>query len=189
MAIAGQANPANSENSTLLSGCIAEYLDHVEANFSTKTLEIYGLALRTFLAFAGDVSVGSVKAHTIDRFKIHRVKTVSIATVNLQLRAIRAFFNCLKCWDVIIANPCDSVRQIRGDELPPVFLSVKELQHLLQALNGHWLHPEFLGCSALTVGKNRLFIQKKIKELLSSKAAQTGRLKKGSVLTFTQYIE
>ena len=125
----------------LLSTCISEYLAHVRANFSRKTLETYALALKTFIAFAGDLPITAVNTHTIDRFKVHRVETVSIATVNLQLRAVKAFFNCLKRWEIVATNPCNAVHQIRGDERSPVFLSAEQLREFLTTLDGHWLRP------------------------------------------------
>lgn len=139
--VANRTVPTSTEDSSLLSAWISEYLAHVRANFSKKTLDIYTLALRTFRAFTGDIPIGAVKAHVIDRFKVNRIDKVSIATVNLQLRVVKAFFNCLKRWEVVATNPCDAVRQIRGDELSPVFLTTEELQHLLKALEGHWLRP------------------------------------------------
>ncbi len=141
MASIVQAAPAGIEGSPLLSSCISEYLAHVRANFSKKTLDTYGLALKTFRTFTGDIPIGAINAHVIDRFKVHRVDKVSIATVNLQLRAIKAFFNCLKRWEIVSNNPCDAVRQIRGDEISPVFLTMEELRHLLETLEGHWLRP------------------------------------------------
>jgi integrase len=129
------------EDFPLLSSCISEYLAHVRANFSRKTLDIYALALKTFIAFAGDIPVGTVNAHVIDRFKVCRIESVSIATVNLQLRVIKSFFNCLKRWEIVAMNPCDTVRQIRGNEISPVFLTTEELQHLLKTLEKHWLLP------------------------------------------------
>ena len=118
---------------------IQEYLAYVKANFSPKTHEIYRIALNHLIDFAGNVQVDELNTHLIDQYKVHRLPSVTPTTVNVETRAIRTFFNCLKRWEVVTKNPCDGVHQIRITEELPTYFGEKELARLIDGLKDEWL--------------------------------------------------
>lgn len=123
----------------MLSACIDEYLEYVETNFAERTLEIYSVSLNLFLKFTGDILVLDFSSRMIDAYKNYRAQTVSPATVNIEVRVIRAFFNRLKHWNIIEKNPCDGISDIRTEEEAPIFLEESQLQHLLESITDPWL--------------------------------------------------
>ena len=66
-------------------------------------------------------------------------RRVSPATVNIELRSIKAFFNTLKRWQIITENPCEGIRQIRITEQPPIFFTEAELKTLVDSISEPWL--------------------------------------------------
>jgi site-specific recombinase XerD len=118
---------------------VQEYLAHVKANFSPKTHEIYRIALNHLIDFTGNMQVDELNTHLIDQYKVHRLPSVTPTTVNVETRAIRTFFNCLKRWEVIAKNPCDGVHQIRIAEELPTYFAEKELARLIDGLKDEWL--------------------------------------------------
>ena len=131
--------PSRPESSRLLSACAHEYLQHVRANFSPKTHEIYRIAINHLVDFTGNISVDAVDSRLVDQYKVHRLQKVTPTTVNVETRAIKTFFNCLKRWNLVGKNPCDGVHQIRITEQLPTYLEEKELARLISGLKDEWL--------------------------------------------------
>lgn len=132
-----ETHPANE--SPKLSSAIQEYLNYARTNFAPKTQEIYDLSLKHFLAVVGDVDLDTINPLAIERYKSERAKGVKPATVNIELRAMKAFFNCLKKWRIIGDNPCDGVRQLKIPDQPPLFFSPDQLKALLAAMKDDWI--------------------------------------------------
>lgn len=140
------ANPSldgskNLGETHLLSHCIAQYLDYVKANFSHKTFSTYQFTLKRFFEHFGDVQIETIGTRGIDFYKIGRSKSVSPSTINIELRALKAFFNCLTRWETIAKSPCDGVKPIRIPESLPAYLSHQELKNLLDGMKDPWLKP------------------------------------------------
>lgn len=131
--------PVKPTNERTLSDCISEYLPHVKANLSPKTYVIYAPALKRFLASIGDLQVSSISPRHIDGYKVERAATVAPASVNIELRAIKSFFNTLKRWEIIDRSPGESVRQIPIPDVTPAFFSEEELKRLIDAITEMWL--------------------------------------------------
>jgi len=124
-----------------LSHHVEDYLSHVKANHGVKTYNIYALALRHFVRWTGDVPVEAITPRTIDMFKVKRLETVSPATVNNNLRAVKTFFNCLKRWDLIVKSPAEGSAPIRIVDQVPAYLTIDQLEFLLGTMNDKWLQP------------------------------------------------
>ena len=122
-----------------LSHSIEEYLGFVACNFAAKTLQVYRAALRQLLTFLGDIPLSDISSKHLDLYKIERTREVRAATVNIEIRAFRAFFNCLRRWEIIVKNPCDGIREIRTAEGVPAYLRQDELRLLLASVKDHWL--------------------------------------------------
>ncbi|MFN0158549.1 MAG: tyrosine-type recombinase/integrase [Bacteroidota bacterium] len=136
--LATDNKPLNEETNGL-SHHIASYIQHVKATFGTKTYQVYDLALRNLLRFTGDVSLDIILPRTIDLYKIERLKTVSPATVNIELRAFKAFFNCLRRWEYVAKNPCEGITSVRSPQRIPAYLTMEQLEKLVKGIGDPWL--------------------------------------------------
>ena len=123
----------------LLSQCIKEYISFVETTYSCKTLEIYKMALNHLAACTGDIRIDLITSRNIDLYKVFRMKDVSPTTVNIELRALRTFFNVLKRWEIIDKNPCQGIKQIRIPEQTPLFFNEEQQADLIKAMSERWL--------------------------------------------------
>ena len=139
--LAAQGTPKGEKNQERLSSHIQDYLRHTKATLALKTYKLYDLSLYHFLTFAGDVSIESITTRTIDMFKIERLKVASAATVNINLRAVKAFFNCLKRWDVIPKSPSEGVAQVRVPDQLPAYLTSEQLHDLVGSIVDPWIKP------------------------------------------------
>jgi integrase len=133
----------------LLSECIADYLPHVKTNFAAATHECYRDSLKRFPQVIGDVEIGSITSMNLDHFKVVRAATVSPATINLQLRAIKSFFNCLVRWEIIEKSPGQSIREIRIPDETPAYFSEEELKRLVDSIPDIWM-KNFVIFTAMT---------------------------------------
>jgi len=122
-----------------LSSCIDEYLLFVQTTHSRKTLEIYKLALNHFIASVGDIGIDLIKSKDIDFYKVERAKIVSPTTVNIELRAIRTFFNNLKRWEMIEKDPCQGIKKINVPEQTPLYFDEQQQGELIEAIQDVWL--------------------------------------------------
>ena len=132
-----------------LSFCIAEYMNFAKTNFARKTQAIYKLSLKHLLEKVGDTHVDEISSLTIEQYKSERANCVKPATVNIELRTIKAFFNRLKQWSIVTKNPCDGVQQIRKPDELPSYLTFDQLRMLLNSIQDPWL-KEFVIFASMT---------------------------------------
>ena len=148
LSTAKQAEPEE----TRLSDCTRDYLEYVKSTFAPKTFVVYRTTLRHFSEALGEAAVNTITSHEIDRYKTGRASTVSPATVNIEIRAIRAFFNTLKRWEIIERNPCDGVRYVKIPEQLPTYLGAEQLKSLANAIQDRWLR-DIVVFAAMTGGR------------------------------------
>lgn len=126
---------------TLLDHQIHAYKEFIRATRGKKTLEIYEYALRRLLEHLGNISINDITTKHLDSFIIESTKTKKNITLNIQIRVIKAFFNCLKRWQVIQNNPSEGIKQLKVQEKIPVFFSQTELFNFLDLIKGDcWLY-------------------------------------------------
>jgi integrase/recombinase XerD len=123
----------------LLSKCAADFLDYVKANLSPKTLSTYELVLKRFREHFGKIDIDQIGTREMDFYKIDRSKKVSPSSVNIELRGIKAFFNCLKRWEIISRNPCEGIKFVRLPQQLPAYLTEADLNKLINSLEDEWL--------------------------------------------------
>lgn len=129
---------------TTLSKLIALYISYLEhtKNASPRTIANYGLWLKRFLEFMGDIEVASIKPIQIMDYRKYITETFSlhIKTINYHIIAIRAFLKfCIK-HDI----PCISPDKLEISKVPPRtihFLTEEEVQKMLDA-PGEWERNE-----------------------------------------------
>lgn len=83
----------SSNQETTLEKFSESVLAHIQTTSSRKTLEIYRRAFRQFIEITGNKQLALVTAFDADRFKVSRMDQVAPASVNIDLRALRAAFN------------------------------------------------------------------------------------------------
>jgi site-specific recombinase XerD len=131
-----QADEDTRPKGVMLKQAQCEFLTFANTNFSRGTIDIYRNTFSQFNKFLSDRAVTEITPRDIDFYKSTRFQYVSPATVNLELRSLRAFFNRLIVWDYIEKNPCESVKAIRIAETIRPFLSKDDLSKLLDHTRG-----------------------------------------------------
>lgn len=116
-----------------------EVLKYVEATFAPKTLETYRLSFQAFLRIHGDEMIHRITTQHVDRFKARRLSEVSPASVNIQLRTLRAAFNLACGWGMLEDNPFAAVKQVTVPQKLPTYFTPEQLQSLLSQIHDHWL--------------------------------------------------
>lgn len=101
---------------TLLSDFIREFLPYATATYAPKTVALYRLTLEYFRLIVGDPLLESITMKHYDAFAVHRLKSVSPVTVNLELRAIKAAMNTASRWKLIEASPFARAKLLRVPE-------------------------------------------------------------------------
>jgi site-specific recombinase XerD len=81
-----------------LSQFLAEYRSYAEPRLAAGTLAIYLDSLRRFQCLIGDIPLAEVNARQADMYISKRAAEVRPATVNIELRSLRAAFSVAKRW-------------------------------------------------------------------------------------------
>jgi len=121
-----------------------KYLQYVEGNTRPTTFVRYKETLQHFTDFlrsngSGSPRVSHISFETIENYKQERIKTLRPSTVNVELKALRIFYNfVIKC-QCARENPANKVTFYREAEKKPTFLKKEEIDHLLKNSNG--LYP------------------------------------------------
>jgi len=113
------------------------FLPFVETNLSRGALAVYRNVFSQFNKRVIDRPISEITPRDIDFYKISRIKEVSPATVNHELRGLRAFFNRLIVWEYLEKNPCEGIKDIREVEKLPLYLTKEDLAKLLEQTRGN----------------------------------------------------
>jgi integrase len=141
--------------SPTLDWAIEEHLRHVKANQRDKTHRLYGMILHAFSKHAGPLALQAVTPLHLDRYVSHRLESVSASTVNVHIRSLRAFFNRLKRWKLLIESPCDGVPYVRVPQATPAYLSLEALRDFTRKQTDAWLKRivVFVSMTGLRLGE------------------------------------
>lgn len=103
---------------------------------SRKTLDVYTVAFSDLLNFlGGDKPLADIGAAHIRQWIAHKLDAgYSKVTVNIRLRALRAFFNWLVREDYTAESPLVHVKQLRTPRQYPYVLSEHQVMALLRAI-------------------------------------------------------
>jgi site-specific recombinase XerD len=139
--------------SVSLSKFLIEFEEYSRTNKAPSSTYNDLRALGHFIKFVGDRKLESIKPNEIENFKTTRLKTVSRATVNIDLRACKAAFNVALQWGYIKNNPFRMVKQLREVQQPRKYLRQDEIQKLLECTQQQWFFDVIL--FALNTGCRR----------------------------------
>ncbi len=139
----------------LLSEFLIAFLSYAEGSFSEGTVAIYKATLKNFIEYIGDFPLANYTPQHFDIYKTERQKPVKVVTVkdghttekekivkpvtvNIELRALRAFFNTAVRWKLLESNPF-KIQLVKVPENKPTFITKQEFQKLLNVIEEHWL--------------------------------------------------
>jgi len=114
-----------------------KYLTHIEhnKNFSTQTLRAYRSDLSQYLAFLnaeGCPSLGDASKLLLRKFlALLKKQNYSKATVARKLACIRSLYKYLCREGILELNPLESIRTPKQDKRLPHFMSVNDVETLL----------------------------------------------------------
>jgi integrase len=112
-----------------------EYLIYSRANKARGTCILIEAAFWKFYMFSDNLPLDKFDFRHIERYKARRLETVVPATINIELRALKAGFEYAVKIDWILKNPFKGVKQVPEIEKDyPVYLSIEEIQRLLEAI-------------------------------------------------------
>lgn len=122
-----------------LSEFIEEHKQYAKAIYAKKTRQLYESSLHQFYTIVGNRLLTSYTERDVDFFKITRKEQVSITTVNIELRMLRAAFNTARKWKYLEESPFSGVRFFQLTDREPPYLSQDEFQKLLSMISEDWL--------------------------------------------------
>jgi len=125
-----------------------EFLEHAKGTFAPKTVEIYVRLFRTLSSLFPNTALTAITPRHVEAFKAHRLKLVKPASVNQELRAMKAAFNTAIRWKLIRENPAVEVRQANVPQEPKAFLTPQDFQKLLGTIKENWLREVVLLAAA-----------------------------------------
>ena len=118
---------------------IEEHRKYADAIYAKKTRQLYNSSLGQFHTIIGNRNLNSYTERDVDTYKITRKKQVSLTTVNVELRMLRAAFNTAARWKYLEENPFKGVRFFQLPDREPPYLSREEFQKLLSLISENWL--------------------------------------------------
>jgi len=126
----------NPENSNIrLSEFIEKYQKYSAATKAKNTFLLDGHSLRVLKEFIGDIYLKNITYKMVEDFKLRRIEQVKSASVNLELRHLKAAFEMARKWGYISSNPFRDVKQIKikSNNLPK-FLTRDQVKKLLDVI-------------------------------------------------------
>jgi len=122
-----------------LSSFTEEFLAHARVNYSPATVWIYKNVLERLQNIIGDPLLKQVTPLHWDKYKTHRLISVSPLRTNIELRSLRAAFNTAFRWEVIAKNPFTKQALCHVPEKAPVFFTKEDFQILINMIKESWL--------------------------------------------------
>jgi integrase len=123
----------------LLSKLAEQFLEYARSNYSGKTFVAYKATLKRFEAICEDVALSKITARHWDTYRIERLKSVSPVSVNIELRALKAFLNTVVRWGNLERSPFNRQPLATVPESSPVFFTKEDFQKLLNVIKQSWL--------------------------------------------------
>lgn len=134
-----------------------KFLEWYEVQNSVKSYKDYrNLFTSTIIPYFSKIKLTDITVETIEAYKFERIKKISASTVNKELVALRHFFNKAILWGYLTRNPAKEVDKLRVKQKKFRFLSIEEIQKLLEASPPH-AKPIFLTAIHTGLRRSELF--------------------------------
>ena len=117
----------------LLKDFIDQYIEYSKANKKPKSTELDIMALTNLYSFLDneDKYIADVTEEEIEKYKIHRGKSVSISTITRELTTLKHFFSLAERWNKIKINPAKNVKKPGEPPGRVRYLKKEEIKTLL----------------------------------------------------------
>lgn len=115
-----------------------EYLNlHSKVN-NKSWLKSDAVSIKSLKEYFGGKLLHEITPHLIDKFKLHKLETVSPATVNRKLACLKSIFNKATAWGKFKgANPVKQIKLLKENNHRLRFLEKEEIVKLLANCNKH----------------------------------------------------
>jgi integrase len=127
-----------------ISDLFAEVEKYVGASLQPGTLAIYRTTFAHFRRSAGNPPLSSLTPRIFDTYKIQRLEVVAAATVNIELRTLKAAIRMGVRWEMLQKSPFEGVTLARLPEREPAYYGREEFQRLLDTIREPWLRQVVL---------------------------------------------
>jgi integrase len=127
-----------------ISDLFAEVEKYVGASLQPGTLAIYRTTFAHFRRSAGNPPLASLTPRIFDRYKIQRLSVVAPATVNIELRTLKAAIRMGVRWEMLQKSPFEGVSLARVPEREPAYYGREEFQRLLDTIREPWFRDVVL---------------------------------------------
>jgi integrase len=119
-----------------LSDLKAELIKHLKYHVRNSTIKIYESTFIHMEQFWGNILIKFIAPEFIEKFKLYRLEMgVTKATVNKDIRNIRAAFNLAVLWGFIESNPCKGVKLFHLDEKERLAFTEEEIKVILNTIH------------------------------------------------------
>lgn len=118
---------------------IERFISFCKSTYQPGTIDLYRLALNSFLSIKGNCTLRSVTAFDLDMYKSTLLTRMRPVTVNMRLAKLKAAFNTAKRWGQIEKNPFENVKMVSIAESVPIHLSREEFRTLYWGIKEQWL--------------------------------------------------
>lgn len=113
----------------LLSKFFEEYFDYAKSYKSEQTIVNERNYTRKLIAFLGDISMRSIDARQLDKWKAHLLSSVNATTFNIERRTLQAAFSVAVRWGYLKENPFKGIQKAKHEERR-LYLEYSELKCL-----------------------------------------------------------
>lgn len=115
----------------------AKMLAAIKAEKAARTFERDSQVMANFVSYFGNVFLDSLVINELEEYRLHRLKSVSPATVNLEFRHLKAIFNRAIRKNYIMVNLFERIKPLREPESDlPRFLELDEIEIVREAFKG-----------------------------------------------------
>ena len=183
------AAQSSQKKGILLTDLFAEVLAYVRATLQPGTAAIYETTFRHFTFSTGNIPLRSLTLRHFDRYKTERLGAARPATVNIELRTLRAAFRMAVRWDMVRRDPAAGLSLARLDDTERAYFTRPEFQRLLDAIREPWLRDVvlFAGVTGMRQGEilsltwGQVDLQARVARLASSSTFRTKTGKRRTV--------
>lgn len=119
------------------------------------TVEIYDRALVALARTIGDRPLKSINVFQVDSFKAKRSKEVSLTTVNIEFRTLKAAFNRAFSYNFIETNPFMHTKNISLPQRDPSYISKVDFAMMLRLIDNPQMRAIILlaVCTMMRLGE------------------------------------
>ena len=116
-----------------------EFISYSKEIHANGTVALYQSSFDNFHHINADIPLKSINPRHFDLYKVHRLRSVSPVTVNIELRCLKSALNTAVRWELIEKNPFHGLKLAFVAEKSPTFFSKADLRKLISTVKEQWL--------------------------------------------------